>query len=92
MEKPLGELITKLLETYNLTEKRSEVRLTQNWSDVVGTMISSHTSNIKVVKNQLIITVTSAPLKNELKYLKETLIHKVNEYLGNEQIKEIIIR
>lgn len=92
MEKPLGELIDKLLETYNLNEKRSEVQLAQNWSEVVGTMIASYTSNIKVTGETLIITLSSAPLKNELNYLKGTLIQKINAYLGKEQIKELIIR
>ena len=92
MEKPLGELIDKLLETYNLSGKRSEVNLAQNWSEVVGTMIASHTSKIQLVDDKLYVTISSAPLKNELNYLKETLIQKVNTYLGKDQVKDIIIR
>lgn len=80
------------MDTYQLSDKQAEVHLTQNWSDVVGSMIASHTSKISIYRDKLYLTVNSAPLKSELNYHKNTLVSKVNTFLGKEIIKEIIVQ
>jgi len=40
----------------------------------------------------LFIQSAVAPLKNELMYQKDTIIERVNEALGDQVIKEVVIR
>ncbi len=58
----------------------------------MGEMVAGYTSSIKVSGNKLILVITSGPLKHELAYNKEKLILKINEKMGDDYIKEIIIR
>lgn len=45
-EKPLKELVDKMLRAYGLSDKLDEVELIQSWEKIVGKMISKHTKDI----------------------------------------------
>jgi hypothetical protein len=58
----------------------------------MGKTISTYTSNISVRKNVLYLTILSAPLKQELSYAKDKIKLRLNEELGEEFIREVVIR
>jgi len=62
------------------------------WSAVLGSTIAHYTSSIRLEKKTLYVSITSAPLRNELIFEKEKLIKKLNEELVHRQIEELVIR
>lgn len=61
------------------------------WDKVCAGLIAKHTTALNLKRNKLRVRVDSAPLRQELSYMKTDLQEKVNAYLGRELIKEIIL-
>lgn len=69
-----------------------EVRIQDNWEKIMGKTIARYTQSIQLIDNKLIVTTTVAPLKQELTYSKDKIIKLVNEMLGENIVKEVMIR
>jgi hypothetical protein len=68
------------------------LQIEEIWDKLMGKTISKYTDSIKIIHHTLIITTNVAPLKQELVYQKENIIKRVNEALGENTIKEVIIK
>lgn len=88
----LQEAMKDMLREYRLTPQLNEARVKSLWEKLMGKTISTYTSAIQVRKNVLYLTILSAPLKQELSYGKDKIKALLNEELGEEYIKEVVIR
>lgn len=86
----LKSILKTYFETIRADKKLYNAQLQNNWESIVGKTISNRTSNMYIKNNTLYITVHSAPLKQELLYLKKALIEKINTSLESEEIKDIV--
>lgn len=91
-EEKLSDTLSQFVNQKNIQPKYHQTGINKIWNDLMGEVIAGYTSSIKVTGNKLILVITSGPLKHELAYNKENLIKKINEKIGSEFIKEIIIR
>lgn len=88
----LQEAMREMLHQYRLAPQLNEARVKMLWEKLMGKTISTYTSNIQVRKNILYLTILSAPLKHELSFGKEKIRTLLNDELGEEFIKEVVIR
>ena len=91
-EKALGNIIGDYLNNSGLDNELDAMKVEQIWESLVGPLISKKTNSLHVNGNRLFVTIESAPIKSELQYEKLNLLEKLNRELGQEFIKEIIIR
>ena len=59
---------------------------------LVGKNLMKYINDLSVKNGTLIIKVKSAVVRNELSYQKSEIIKKINEQVGNEILKEIILK
>jgi predicted nucleic acid-binding Zn ribbon protein len=88
----LQEAMKDMLQEYRLKPRFDETRVKMLWEKLMGKTIATYTSNISVKKNVLHLTILSAPLKHELSYAKDKIKNLLNEEMGEEYIKDVIIR
>ena len=88
----LNDAMKDMLQEFRLTPQLNETRIKQAWEQLMGKTIATYTSNISLRKNVLYLTILSAPLKHELTYAKESICQRLNEELGEEVVKEVVIR
>jgi hypothetical protein len=88
----LSEALQDMIQEYRLGPQLSESRVKNLWGELMGKTISTYTSNISVRKNILYLTIISAPLKHELSYAKDKIRDLLNTELGEDFIKEVVIR
>ena len=62
------------------------------WPEVVGGMIASRTKNIYMTEGKLFVSFTSAVVRNEIMMVKEGVIAALNTRLGENVVKEMIIK
>jgi hypothetical protein len=91
-EEKLSDTIGDFINQDKIKPKFYQAGISSIWKELMGEMVAGYTSSIKVSGNKLILVITSGPLKHELAYNKEKLINKINEKMGEDYIKEIIIR
>ena len=91
-EESLKEVIDQLIDTYRLRDKLNQVKLIRSWDKIMGEGISKRTEKIQFRNDTHFIYLNSAPLKEELNYGREKIVKLMNEELGGDYIKEVIIR
>lgn len=89
-DKPIGEVIREMIETYRLEGKLNEVKLLHSWEKVVGEMIARHTRDLYIKNAKLFVKVDSPALKNELNYSRTEIADKLNHEAGGKVIEEVI--
>lgn len=88
----IGEAINLFLERSQWKQKVIELRMRQEWDEIVGKTISKYTRDISMNKKTLIIYTEVAALKQELYFGKEQLIKNINEYFKEVVVEEVMVR
>ena len=81
-----------MLDNYKLSGKFNEVNLSQHWEEIVGQMIARNTQKLYIHDKKLFLHLQTAALKNELKYHKKMVIDRVNDFIGKEVVKDLVIK
>ena len=69
-----------------------ELKIWNNWPEIVGTVIAKNTNKLQLKGNTLYIYVESAPLKSELTFHRSVILQKINTFFGKQIVKEINIK
>ncbi len=85
----LGEAMDRLVDAYGLREKLDEQAVASLWDELAGGMVARHTVAVKLRRGKLYIKVDSAPLRQELTYMREGLIKTINTKMGREVVEKI---
>jgi len=88
----IGDALREFMNKSRMKPRLMEVRVQDNWEQLMGKTIARYTQSIQLIDNKLIVTTTVAPLKQELTYSKDKIIKLVNEMLGENIVKEVMIR
>jgi len=88
----LAEAMQAMIKEYRLGPQLNEMRVKTLWAELMGKTINTYTSQIAVRKGVLYISILSAPLKHELSYGKDKIRDLMNAELGEDYIKEVVIR
>ena len=91
-ESSLKELIDQMLDNYRLRDRLNEVRITSAWESLMGNAICNRTTSLRIKNEALHISVSSAPLREELGFQKDRIMELMNKELGGNFIKEVVIR
>ncbi|MBK7937562.1 MAG: DUF721 domain-containing protein [Lewinellaceae bacterium] len=88
----LQDAMQDMLHEFRLKPHLDETRVKMLWEQLMGKTIATYTSNIVVRKNVLYLTILSAPLKHELSYAKDKIKNLLNAEMGEEYVKDVVIR
>ncbi|MCA1764169.1 MAG: DUF721 domain-containing protein [Cryomorphaceae bacterium] len=91
-EEPLGDVIDRLLKAYGLEEGYYAAAIITYWEKMMGPAIARRTKGVKLHKGKLIITVDSAPLREELSYASERIMQKVNRQIGHRIVNSVELK
>lgn len=91
-EQTLKEALREFFTLFQLNTKMNNARVQTYWEEVMGKTIARHTGNLQVKNGVLYLSITSAPLKQELYYNREKIIQLMNKRIGEEHIKEVVFR
>jgi predicted nucleic acid-binding Zn ribbon protein len=91
-QQKLGDAIKEMLKLYRLDEKIDEHLLVRSWEKAVGPMIARHTTDIFVSNKKLVVTIDSAPLRQELLYARSKILKDLNAMVGSNVAEELVLR
>ena len=91
-EYSIGDAIKKFLDQSRIKGSIQALQIEEAWGEIMGKTIAKYTDEIKIINDTLFITTHVAPLKQELVFQKEKIKLRVNEALGKNVIKEIVIK
>ena len=91
-EYSMAEAMKKFLQQSRLKGSVLALQITVIWEEIMGKTIARYTDKIEIHGSTLYIQTSVAPLKQELLYKKDKIRDRVNEALGENLIREVIIR
>lgn len=86
---PIAQIIDQAISQSGTTQAMAEHKAAYLWSEIVGPGINRYTFKRHVHHGILHVYITSAPLKHELSYSKDTLIRRINQAVGSDVITDI---
>lgn len=78
-----------MLGDLKLKEPYFEAKLQLEWENIVGSLIARHTIKIQVKAKVLSLQIDSAPYRQEVVFQQQTIIARVNDFLGEDYIETI---
>ncbi len=89
---PLTSLLAQELQGLGLAERLREADIWRLWPEVVGQAVACRAQPLRIINGTLTVAVSSGPWMQELTFLKEMMKEKLNERLGSEVVRTIILK
>jgi predicted nucleic acid-binding Zn ribbon protein len=90
-EQSLKQAVDRLVDACGMREKMDELDITTQWDKVVGAMVARHTVQVRLRRGKLVVRLDSAPLRQELSYMRESLAEVLNQRAGRPVVKEVVL-
>lgn len=88
----IGEALNLLLVKSAWKPKVTELRLKNEWEEIVGKTVAKYTRSVSLKDRTLTIVTDIAALKQELHFGKAALIVSINAHLGETAVSDIIVK
>ena len=89
---PISDIFTLFIKENGLAEGLLNIDVVHAWDDVIGEKMVKYVVERYFHNGSLICTFTSSSARNAISLNKMAYIKKINEELGKEVVREIILR
>lgn len=91
-ENSLQDILKEFIQVNKLDAGMDKIDVEQAWKNLMGNGVNNYTEEVLLKKTTLYVKLSSAVLRNELSYGKDKIIRMINEELGKEVVKSIVLR
>ena len=91
-EQSIGEILREYLKMTQLENHVFESRIAEVWQEALGDRITLETDRIHLQSGTLFVTIKSPSLKNDIMMQRTVIRTLLNEKLGGDIIKNVVIR
>lgn len=88
----LGDALKEFLGQGKLKRGMDQINVRDCWNKMMGPAIARYTQDIRLESGTLYVRLSSSVLREELSYGKQKIISMLNEELGTEMIKKLVLR
>ena len=88
----IEDALKEFVSTNKLQHGLDKVNVADAWKKMMGNGVNNYTTNIKLERETLYVQLSSSVLREELSYGKEKIVAMLNESLGKEVIKKLVLR
>jgi hypothetical protein len=90
-EMNIKQALDQYMKRFGLQRKVEEIKLVQLWPEIAGEFIARNTSDLQVRERRLIIRVNSSVIKHQLLISRDTIIQRVNQFMEQEYINDLVL-
>ena len=88
----ISDVLKEFVETNKLEKGLDKVNVRDAWTSLMGNGVNNYTTEISLERDTLYVQLSSSVLREELSYGKEKIITMINEELGKDVVKKLILR
>ena len=88
----VGDILNQIIKINKLESGLDQVSVIDAWKSLMGNGVNNYTRNVALRNNTLYVELTSSVLREELSYGKDKIIKMINEELGKEVVKDVVLR
>ena len=87
----IKDLMKTVIKENNLTKGMQKMDVREAWEKLMGNGVMSYTESVQLQNTTLVVKLKSSVLREELSYGKEKIIAMINEELGDELVKKLML-
>lgn len=91
-DSPIGDVLKAIISDNKLQPGIDQVSVQDAWKSLMGNGVNTYTRQVSLRGSTLYVELNSAVLREELSYGKDKIIRMINEELGREVVKEVVLR
>lgn len=88
----LSDVLKEFVDSNNLQDGLDKVDVREAWTSLMGNGVNHYTTNVTLKGETLYVQLSSSVLREELSYGTEKIIAILNEAIGKERIKKLVLR
>ena len=89
---PLSEALNDFIQKNKLQHGIDKVNAREAWVNLMGNGVNNYTTAIELRNETLYISLSSSVLREELSHGKSKILDMLNEELGKNLVKKIVLR
>ncbi|EAR01006.1 DUF721 domain-containing protein [Maribacter sp. HTCC2170] len=89
---PLSEALNDFIQKNKLQQGIDKVNTREAWVKLMGNGVNNYTTAIELRNETLYISLSSSVLREELSHGKSKILDMLNEELGKDLVKKIVLR
>jgi predicted nucleic acid-binding Zn ribbon protein len=91
-EQSLSEVLENMIRVLKLKKNLHTITIEKIWEAKMGKTIATYTKELTIRGSTLYINIESASLRSELSFGREKIRTMLNEELGEDFLKEVVVR
>ncbi len=91
-ETKISDVLQHIIQVNKLQPGIDQIDVRQAWSQLMGSGVNTYTKNVILKNSTLYVELSSSVLREELSYGKSKIIKMINEDLGRDVVKDVVLR
>lgn len=91
-ESTIGAVLKQIIQTNKLQSGMDEIDVRDAWKQLMGSGVNTYTRNVILKGSTLYVELGSAVLREELSHGKSKIVKMINEELGRDVVKDVVLR
>lgn len=88
----IQDALQNFVESNKLEKGLDKVNVRDAWVKLMGNGVNNYTTSVDIKNETLYVQLSSSTLREELSYGKDKIVKMLNEELGKDLIKKIVLR
>lgn len=91
-ESSISDILKEIIEANKLDKGLNQISVADAWKNLMGNGVNNYTRNVLLKGSTLYVELTSSVLREELSYGKDKIIKMINQELGREVVKDVVLK
>lgn len=88
----IGAVLQQIIQVNKLGAGMDQIDVKEAWRQLMGNGVNTYTKNVILKGSTLYVELGSAVLREELSHGKSKIVKMINEELGREVVKDVVLR
>ncbi|WP_026753128.1 DUF721 domain-containing protein [Sediminibacter sp. Hel_I_10] len=89
---PISDILKEFVESNKLQAGLDKVDVREAWNKMMGNGVNNYTTDVQLDRDTLYVALSSSVLREELSYGKQKIVDMLNESIGKNVIKKLVLR
>ncbi|WP_264558148.1 DUF721 domain-containing protein [Flavobacterium sp. N2270] len=91
-EQSIQDVLKNFISHNKLQGGIDKVEVKEVWFNLMGNGVANYTEEVELRKETLYVKLTSAVLREELMFGRDKIIKMINQEIGKEVVKTLVLR
>lgn len=88
----MGDALNEFIQENRLQKGIDKVDTREAWAKLMGNGVNNYTTQVELKNETLFVSLSSSVLRQELSMGKSKIIAMLNEELGKDLVKKLVLR